>query len=153
MKSLFINLILVTAVFAQTGKTKISDYFDKIEEQKSFIAECEAEIREAQIKEFGRVLPKISGECEWSNNGCPVSLPMPEYPKIALRHEISGVIKVEILVNENGKVVYSKAVEGKKIFHRNAENAAAHSRFYPKTACGKTVLQKRIIVYNFYILQ
>ncbi len=152
MKFLFVISIFIFSysVFPQTGNEKSRRDFDKIlSEQSKFITDCKRKTTEAQIREFGKVLPKISGECEWGNNGCPIKLLKPVYPETPKRYRISSVVKVETIIDETGKVVFAKAFNGKKIFYRNAERAASLSLFYPKTVCGKTVYQRKIISYNF----
>ena len=157
MKPLFAFLVLSTSLFAQTARldnhpkkqTKVQSYFAKLEKENQFITECEAKTRESQIKEFGRILPKTAGECEWSSNGCPVSLVKPVFPESAENFTIPGSVEVEIIINKAGKVVYSKAIKGQRIFYPNAERAALLSRFQPLTLCGKPVWHKKTIRYNF----
>ena len=152
MKLLFAIVILFFShsVFSQTENRKSKKDFDKIlAEQSKFITDCETKTKESQIKEFGKVLPKIAGECEWSSNGCPIKLVKPIYPESARKRGLSGAIKIEIIIDETGKTVYAKAVKGKKVFYQNAERAALLSQYYPKTVCGKSVWQRKYIIYNF----
>lgn len=139
-------------LFAQSRKEKIRTYYQIIAEQRDFIAECQAKTREAQIKEFGRILPKISGDCEWTSNGCPISLSKPVFPETAKRLKIFGVAEVEIVIDKTGKVVFAKAIRGKGIFYANAEKAALLSRFRPLILCEKEIWQKIIIRYNFLFI-
>ena len=152
MKLLFAIVILFffQTVFSQTEYRKSKKDFDKIlAEQSKFITDCETKTKKAQIKEFGKVFPKIAGECEWNNNGCPIRLVKPIYPDSARKNGLAGAIRIEIIVDETGKTVYAKAVKGKKIFYQNAERAALLSQYYPKTVCGKAVWQRKYIIYNF----
>ena len=134
---------------AQKDKSKVRKYFENLKEQDDFIAECEQQITQNQIAEFGKVLPKIAGECEWISNGCPIKLVIPIFPELAKNLNIFGSVEVEIIADEKGLVIYAKAIRGKPMFYSDAEVAACRSRFYPKTICGKVVKQKRIIRYNF----
>lgn len=122
-----------------------------LEVQAKFISECREKSNKAQIEKFGRVLPEIAGECEWSSNGCPVNLPKPFYPTAAKKLKLFGMVEVEIIIDENGNVVHAKAINGNGIFYANAEKAASLSRFNPKVFCGKPVFQKRKIRYNFIL--
>lgn len=156
MKSFFLIIIFSISfsaqssdLLAQSRKEKIQTFQQTIAEQNNFIAECEIKIRETQIKEFGRVLPRISGEYEWTNNGCPVNLHKPFFPETAKKLRIFGAGEVEIIIDETGKVVFAKAVKGKAIFYANSEKAAFLSRFRPLILCEKPVWQKRNIRYIF----
>ena len=120
MKIAYLTSIFIFSltVFAQNGKinfkressSKLEELKEKLRAQNKFIEECEAENKEYQLKEFGRILPKIAGECEWSNNGCPISLPLPFYPQIARKYGIFGIVKVEIIIDETGKVIFLKSI-------------------------------------------
>ena len=134
---------------AQKDKSKVQEYFENLKEQDTFIAECERQFTQNQIAEFGKVLPRIAGEYEWSSNGCPITLVIPIFPELAKNLKVFGSVDVEIITNEKGLVIYAKAIRGKPIFYFAAEKAACFSRFYPKKICGKRVMQKQIIVYNF----
>lgn len=137
------------SLFAQ-NKMIVRKEFEKILSlQSKIIEDCEKEIEASQIKNFGKVLPKISGECEWTNIGCPISLVKPAYPVSAKKYGFKGNVKVLIFIDEEGKVVYAEAVKGKKIFYNNAEKAAMLSLYSPKIVCGKKVMQKKFIDYNF----
>jgi hypothetical protein len=143
-------LILSFSVFSQSKDKITRTGFDKIlAEQSKYISECERKTKEAQLKEFGKVLPKIAGECEWGSNGCPISIVKPIYPDVARKNNLFGMVEVEIIINEKGKVVFAKAIKGKKIFYRNAEKAAFLSTYTPKIFCGKAVWQRKFIAYNF----
>jgi outer membrane biosynthesis protein TonB len=147
MKLLTVNIIFIFSLSAfsqsKSGLEKI------LENQAAFIAECESGSKETPTKNSGRILPEISGECEWVGNGCPVSLVKPFFPETAKRFGISGAVEVETIIDERGKVVYAKSVRGNAIFYASAERAAYLSRFRPKIFCGKAVYQKRIIRYYF----
>ncbi len=136
---------------AKKDKSKVQEYFENLKEQDTFIAECEQQITQNQIAEFGKVLPKIAGEYEWSNNGCPINLVIPIFPELAKNLNIFGSVEVEIITGEKGLVIYAKAICGKPIFYFAAEKAACRSRFYPKIICGKPVFQRRIIRYDFIL--
>lgn len=108
---------------------------------------CEKSVREAQIKEFGKPLPKIAGHC-W--NGCPISMPKPYYPEAAKRSRLKGVVKVSAIVDEDGKVTYAKMISGNAVFRQSALAAARASTYQRKVICG----DRRIkfwwhITYNF----
>ncbi|HEY0050150.1 MAG TPA: energy transducer TonB, partial [Pyrinomonadaceae bacterium] len=130
-------------------KTEASEYFENRVERQKFIARCEEKSRLDQIKEFGAPPVKILGGCQWSNDGCPVSLIKPAFPKLAKALKIGGRIPVRIIIDEEGKVIFSRVLGGHPLLKRAARKAACQSIFYPKTACGQKIKQSLIIVYNF----
>jgi hypothetical protein len=134
---------------AKDDKYKIREYFDHLEEQNSFVSQCNEKSRKEILEKTGKPPIFISGGCEWINNGCPVNLVLPKFPPLAEKLKISGIVKVEIIIDREGQVVYAKALNGYKILHFNSLEAACNSHFYPKSFCEKPIMQKRIIHYNF----
>lgn len=147
MKPLALIIFCSINLFTQTKKQHY--FYEKLYEQTHFIAECKNKNEREELERFGRILPKIAGQCEWGSNGCPVKLSKPVYPEAAQRNGFFGVVKVEIIIDETGKVVFAKAFYGNKTFYANAETAAWHSSFYPLILCKKAVWQRKIILYNF----
>jgi protein TonB len=43
----------------------------------------------------------------------------------------SGVVEVEVVIDENGKVISAKAISGPAIFRDNAVQAALRAKFTP----------------------
>ena len=82
-------------------------------------------------------------------NGNALSLPTPVYPDTARRMNISGVVEVEVLIDENGKVVSAKALSGPSALRDNAVQAALRARFTPTKLSGQPVKVSGKIVYNF----
>lgn len=154
MKAFVMILFCASSLFGQSSADQICRnkrclFYQELNSQAEFIEECKFKTKQTQIKKFGRILLKIAGRCEWGSNGCPLRLVKPLYPDNARRNRMSGPVKVEIIIDETGKVVFANAFQGNRIFYSNAERAASRSRFYPLTLCGKSVWQKRVIVYNF----
>ncbi len=157
-KAFLIILITALGASAQSGantacaemyETEVCEYFEKSGERLKFIAECEEKTKQSQIEKFGRVMPKISGECEWSDNGCPVRLVKPAFPGLAKALKISGQVPVSVIIDEEGKVIFARALGGHPLLRLPARKAARKSLFYPKIACGRKIAHSRIIVYNF----
>lgn len=115
-----------------------------METQQKFVANCENE-NEEKRKSLNLPLPKKISHFGLS----PVSLVKPQYPKFARELKFSGSVLVEVFTDEEGAVIYSKAVEGKPIFFRSARKAACHSRFRSLLYCGKPVKGRYLIKYNF----
>jgi TonB family protein len=82
-------------------------------------------------------------------NGNAVTLPAPLYPDTARRMRTSGVVEVEVVIDENGKVISAKAISGPSIFRDNAVQAAMRAKFTPSKLSGQAVKVTGKIVYNF----
>jgi TonB family protein len=82
-------------------------------------------------------------------NGNAITLPAPLYPETARRMRSSGVVEVEVVIDENGKVVSANAVSGPAVFRDNAVQAALRAKFTPSKLSGQPVKVTGKIVYNF----
>lgn len=136
--------------FAQTeGKKATQELFATLREDEKLVAECQQKAREYQIANYGRVLPRISGHC-W--DGCPTRVVKPYYPSEAKRFRVSGQVKVETVVDEDGKVVYARAISGQPFLRQAAEQATRVSSYQPKKTCGDKPIKFRwTITYNFIL--
>lgn len=149
-----LSVIILTFVFclpcfAQTQNiTSKSKLFIEVAEDEKTADECEQKKREYQILKFGKALPKISGHC-W--DGCPTNVVLPYYPREARRKGISGQVKVETMVDESGKVVFAKIIQGQPYLNQTALKAAYLSTHTPKKTCDDKLIKFRwIITYNFH---
>jgi len=76
--------------------------------------------------------------------------PKPVYPKTAGAVRASGLVSVEVVIDEAGKVIWAKVVEGHPLIHAEALRIACHTRFKPVVDCLKRrVKSNTIINYNF----
>jgi protein TonB len=82
-------------------------------------------------------------------NGSAMSLPAPSYPEIAKRSRASGTVVVEVVIDEDGKVISAKAVNGPSLLFGAAVEAAKRARFSPTKLSGQPVKVTGIINYNF----
>ena len=82
-------------------------------------------------------------------NGRALSLPAPVYPEIARRSRTSGKVEVEVVVDENGKVISARAVSGPPTLREVAAEAASRARFSPTKLSGQPVKIVGRIDYNF----
>ena len=80
--------------------------------------------------------------------GRPVTSRCQGIPKKPEAHE-SGLVKVQILIDEQGLVIWAKAIEGPESFYRVAVDAARRSRFTPTRLMGQPVKVNGVIIYNF----
>lgn len=93
-----------------------------------------------------RILKPVSGGVL---NGTAISLPMPSYPETAKRMRTSGIVTVEVVVDENGKVISAQATSGPSILKDAAVHAALRARFSPTTLSGQPVKVSGLINYKF----
>ena len=78
--------------------------------------------------------------------------PEPVYPKTARAVRASGTVSVDVVIDEAGKVIWAKVVEGHPLLHAEALRMACQTRFKPVVDClNKRVRSNTIIHYNFKI--
>jgi protein TonB len=80
-----------------------------------------------------------------------ISMPPPPYPAIARQIRAQGPVSVQILVDEQGKVVSAQAVSGNPTLLTAAKEAAMRARFTPTLLSGKPVKVQGTIIYNFVL--
>jgi protein TonB len=84
-------------------------------------------------------------------NGKAISKPAPGYPPIAKAARASGVVTVQIVVDESGRVVSANAVGGHPLLQQAAVAAARQARFSPTTLSGQPVKVSGVVTYNFVL--
>lgn len=82
-------------------------------------------------------------------NGTATSLPKPSYSAAARAVGASGAVKVQVTVDETGRVISASAVEGHPLLRSESEKAARNARFTPTLLSGEPVKVTGVIVYNF----
>lgn len=80
-------------------------------------------------------------------NGKATSLPKPNYPPEA--RDISGTVEVQILIDENGRVIFAEASEGPPLLRQASVEAAQLARFSPTRLRGQPIKVGGRIIYNF----
>jgi protein TonB len=78
-------------------------------------------------------------------NGKAIYLPLPEVPA----SEATGVVMVQILIDEQGTVIEARAISGPPNLHGPATNAARLARFTPTMLMGEPVRVTGTLSYNF----
>jgi TonB family protein len=86
-------------------------------------------------------------------NGTALSLPSPSYPETARRLRVSGLVSVEVVVDETGKVVSAVATSGPVALRDVAVQAALKARFSPTKLSGQPVKVSGSISYKFALSQ
>lgn len=82
-------------------------------------------------------------------SGRAISLPQPPYPIIAKQAHVQGPVSIQILVNEEGKVLSAQVVSGNAMLSSAAKDAAMRARFSPTMLNGTPVKIQGVITYNF----
>jgi TonB family protein len=82
-------------------------------------------------------------------NSKALSLPKPQFPEEARRVKASGKVTVAVTVDESGKVISAKAIDGPLPLRAAAEAAARQATFAPTTQDGITVKVSGTLTYDF----
>jgi len=85
-------------------------------------------------------------------NGTALSLPPPTYPEAAKRSRTSGVVTVDVILDETGKVVSATASSGPTMLRDAAVQAALKARFSPTKLSGQPVKVSGVINYKFALV-
>lgn len=86
-------------------------------------------------------------------NGTALSLPAPNYPEPARRLRVAGLVTVEVVVDETGKVISAQATSGPAVLRDVAVQAALRARFSPTKLSGQPVKVSGTINYKFALAQ
>ena len=81
--------------------------------------------------------------------GKATSLPKPAYSAAAKAVGAKGTVTVQITVDEAGRVISAKAIDGHPLLRPAAVEAALRARFNPTTLTGVPVKVTGLISYNF----
>ena len=83
-------------------------------------------------------------------NSKALSLPKPNYPPMAKQIHLQGMVTVNVMIDETGKVISAKA-SGHPLLVPEAQRAAMQARFSP-TIIGETPVKVQgVITYNFVL--
>jgi TonB family protein len=82
-------------------------------------------------------------------NGRALNLPAPSYPDSARRMRTEGIVTVEVVLDENGKVISAQATGGPIGLREAATQAAMKAKFSPTKLSGQPVKVTGIISYKF----
>ncbi|HEY0407857.1 MAG TPA: energy transducer TonB [Pyrinomonadaceae bacterium] len=76
---------------------------------------------------------------------------VPPYPELAKRAHVSGVVTVQILLDEQGRVISARATNGHPLLTAAAERAASQTRFSPTYLSNQPVKVTGIITFRFVL--
>lgn len=82
-------------------------------------------------------------------NGSALSLPKPNYSGAAKAVGASGMVRVQVTIDERGNVISASAMDGHPLLRADAERAARGAKFSPTKLSDVPVKVTGIITYNF----
>jgi len=85
-------------------------------------------------------------------NGTAISLPAPLYPDAAKRSRTQGMVSVDVVLDESGKVISANATSGPSMLREAAVQAALKARFSPTKLSGQPVKVSGVINYKFTLV-
>ncbi|HKY27815.1 MAG TPA: energy transducer TonB [Pyrinomonadaceae bacterium] len=80
----------------------------------------------------------------------PLELPQPAYPPLAAAAQASGEVRVQIIVDTDGKVIAASAISGHPLLRATSVKAARGAVFTPLMYEGKPVKLVGVISYRFF---
>jgi TonB family protein len=104
-------------------------------------------------KTFIQDKPDINTFIPVDEEPVPLDLVRPEYPEVALKSGVKGLVYVKVLIDENGKpdnAVVIKSAAG--ILNNSVINSALKSTFSPAVKEGQKISCWTIIRYSFRLL-
>jgi hypothetical protein len=78
-------------------------------------------------------------------NDRALKLPAPAYTKI----DASGQVTVAVVYDEEGKVIWARAISGPQALYKSAEEAARNATFRPFKLEGKPEKVSGVLIYRF----
>ena len=112
------------------------------EERAKIIEECSSPDRAKPEVEIG--MERNALLC-----GKAISLPKPPYPEEAKAQKISGTVSINVVIDEKGRVIWAKPVDGHPLLQNAALKAACRSQYSPLKISGRAVKAGGVISYNF----
>ena len=82
-------------------------------------------------------------------NNKALSLPKPDYPAEARAARVSGIVVVQVTIDEYGNVTAARAISGHPLLQQPSVNAALMARFSPTLFMGEAVKVTGVLHYNF----
>ena len=73
----------------------------------------------------------------------------PVYPQLARSQRVSGDVKIDALIDENGRVTGMKVVGGPVLLHQAAMDSLRQWKYKPATLDGKAVSMHLVVTVQF----
>jgi protein TonB len=88
-----------------------------------------------------------------ADRGALIEAPNPVYPMEAREQKIQGTVRVDIVIDEEGKVISAKARSGPELLYGATLEAAYKARFKPAVVNDKPTEVAAALSYNFIIVR
>ena len=97
--------------------------------------------------------PKPEGDIRVVSPFCgkAISKPRPPFPEEAKEARASGQVRVDVVTDERGRVVWAKAATGHPLLQGVSQKAACRARYSPTLISGRPVKTETSITYNFVL--
>jgi protein involved in polysaccharide export with SLBB domain len=95
------------------------------------------------------VSPKASNHTGNVSIAKPLTLPIPTYPRLAVKYRITGVVKIAVEIDSKGIITSAHALDGPMILRQPAVDAAYLAHFSPAEVGGKPASTNGVINYIF----
>jgi TonB family protein len=86
-----------------------------------------------------------------STQPIPVSAPLPGYPLLAKNQHLEGDVRVDAVIDVNGRVTATKAVSGPVLLQQAAVDALRQWKYRPATLNGKPVPMRLSVTIRFRV--
>ena len=84
-------------------------------------------------------------------NDRALSKPAPVYPQAAVAANVSGMVRVRVLADKDGRVISAKAISGHPLLREAAVQAAYQAHLVPWTLGGEAVKFSGTLSYDFVL--
>jgi protein involved in polysaccharide export with SLBB domain len=93
--------------------------------------------------------PKASSHTPNASTAKPLRLPIPVYPRLAVKYRITGIVKVAVEIDSKGIITSANAQDGPMMLRRSALDAAYLAHFSPAQVGGQPAKSNGVINYIF----
>jgi TonB family protein len=111
-------------------------------EERKIIQECELPDKPKPKGEI-RVVSELRGKA--------IAKPKPIYPKEAKATKVSGAVRVDVVIDEKGRVIWAGAATGEPMLQEPSRKAACRARYSPTVISNRAVKTQTTIRYNFVL--
>ena len=135
---------------AMADYQKASELDEKNEAAKTNLKRLQDEQAKTAASQQKTETPKVPEMLNLGTlNNLAVNLVTPIYPAFAQKSAIQGKVTVQVTLDEEGKVISAKAIDGPPLLRSVSEDAVRKSKFKPARVGVQVVKATGVIVYNF----
>jgi TonB family protein len=147
MPLLLAALVVQGAVIkAQEPETKPADK-GEVADLLAKLKKSDERVVETCLEDCGETKPATQNV----SGGQIIDKPAPVYPIIAKAAHATGEVVVQLIINEEGKVIAAKAISGHPLLQAASVSAARQATFTPASVDGAPVKVLGIMTYKFVI--